>query len=286
MKKILLLLSLGFIYLNVMGQSGPGGVDVNDGSGNLKLWLRTDKNLQYNSLKDITEWVDYSGYNFTLTNSTVSPRFVGNTLNGLPVISFYAEDAGLEASGIIGSDLFSTQNNTIIFVKRSTSGSHWFNWVGDASNEVSFRLSSNKLVFDFNTTELTSTSDINDTYHILTSITNGTNQLTYQDGNSDGSIANGSSLNTALSSDLYLGSYDGTATNGWIGYIAEGIIFDKTLNTAEINLVENYLSAKYDLTISNDYYAGDDSGNGDYDVDVADSRGLALRRCGRYRRRS
>ena len=240
MKKIILICLIAALAFNVNAQTGPGGVGSNDGASNLKLWLRTDKNLQYNSLKDITEWVDYSGYDFTFTNSTVSPRFLSNTINGLPVVNFFSDEASLEALNVTGSSLFSAQNNTVIFVKNSTSGTYWFYWQGDASNEVSYRLSSNKSVFNFNTTDLTSTTDINGAYHILSNQTNGTNQLFYLNGAADGTQANGSSLNTGLSSDLYFGSYDGTSTNGWTGFIAEGIIFDRIINSAERILVENY----------------------------------------------
>ncbi|MGC9375014.1 MAG: hypothetical protein ACP5DQ_08250 [Bacteroidales bacterium] len=269
MKKIILLLLIGFFSISLYGQTGPGGVGNSDGSGNLKLWLRADKNLQYNSLKEITEWVDNSGNNFIFTNSSVSPLFKGNALNALPVVNFWKNEAGLEASSIIGSDLFSENNNTIFFVINSTSGSYWFNWKPDASNEVSFRLESNKSVFNFNDIELTSTSDISGSYHILSTYTDGTNQQVFLNGTSDGSQANSTTLTTTLTDNVFLGSYDGTATDGWTGYIAEGIIYDRLLNSAERTLVENYLSAKYNITISNDYYSGDESAYGNYDFDIA-----------------
>ena len=53
------------------------------------------------------------------------------------------------------------------------------------------------------------------------------------------------------------------------GDVSEFIIFDGVVNTAERLLVENYLSAKYDIGISLDLYAGDDVSIGDYDLEVA-----------------
>jgi len=53
------------------------------------------------------------------------------------------------------------------------------------------------------------------------------------------------------------------------GHIGEVIIFDRALNDAERIIVANHLSAKYNEPLAlNDKYAGDTSGNGEYDFDV------------------
>ncbi|GAB4527807.1 MAG: hypothetical protein Fur0018_13650 [Anaerolineales bacterium] len=52
--------------------------------------------------------------------------------------------------------------------------------------------------------------------------------------------------------------------------IGDYIIFSSALNDTEHILVENYLSAKYNVALSaNDVYNGDDALNGDFDLDVA-----------------
>jgi hypothetical protein len=51
--------------------------------------------------------------------------------------------------------------------------------------------------------------------------------------------------------------------------MAELIIFRKAVNNAERYIVDNYLSAKYNITIANDLYAGDNTANGDYDFEAA-----------------
>jgi hypothetical protein len=54
------------------------------------------------------------------------------------------------------------------------------------------------------------------------------------------------------------------------GDIPEVIAYTDALPDVERILVENYLSAKYDVAFSaNDVYNGDDSGNGNFDLDVA-----------------
>jgi hypothetical protein len=55
------------------------------------------------------------------------------------------------------------------------------------------------------------------------------------------------------------------------GQMAEIIHFNRELNATEFNIVNNYLSAKYNIPIdpSIDYYTQDDPANGDFDHDVA-----------------
>lgn len=53
------------------------------------------------------------------------------------------------------------------------------------------------------------------------------------------------------------------------GDLAEVIVYADALNSARRIIVENYLSAKYNLTVSNDRYDGDTPGNGDFDLNVA-----------------
>jgi hypothetical protein len=69
-----------------------------------------------------------------------------------------------------------------------------------------------------------------------------------------------------------LGEYFNHPTHGsraWNGDLGEVILFDRVLNAAERQVVENYLSARFAIPMAaNDHYAGDTPGNGDYDLDV------------------
>jgi hypothetical protein len=266
---VLGLISAGSICYS---QTGPGGVGTIDGTSSLKLWLRADKNVSYDNLKKIISWTDYSGNNIVLTSSGTAPLFASNSLNGMPVVNFNSDQAGLVKTGVQGSNLFSASKNTIIFVKQSVSGAYWLNWQSAPANQVSFSLSSGKEVYNFpdNTSgQLISSGSVNGAYNILSNRTDGTNQAIFLNGVQDATKANSLTLTTSASSNIYLGNYDGTDINGWTGYIAECVIFNTDLNSAQRTLVENYLSAKYSITISNDHYAGDNSGNGNYDYDIA-----------------
>lgn len=93
----------------------------------------------------------------------------------------------------------------------------------------------------------------------------------------NGAETNAASLNTPhILTAVGSGSYPGTSignyfayghpagARSWAGDIGEVIVFNRQLNLAETHVIENHLSAKYDIPLTaNDFYAGDDPGKGD-----------------------
>ena len=62
-------------------------------------------------------------------------------------------------------------------------------------------------------------------------------------------------------------SYSGRSFSG---EITEIIAFNETLNLAERIIVQNYLAAKYGISlVANDFYTQDDAANGNFDHNVA-----------------
>ncbi len=266
--------SLAFIYIllfsatSLFSQTGPGGVGTTDGSSNLSIWLRADKNVNYTSLDSVSAWDDYSGSDNDLVNSPKKPLVKQDYLNSLPAIYFASDESGLQRSDVDRADLFSADANTILFVKNSTSGNTWFNWSFDASNTVSFDLSGSSTAFNFANSSLTGSVDVTSGNNIVFSTVDGSNQYIYLNNTQDATQSNTNTLGSETAG-FYLGTNDGTASNGWTGYISEVLVYDRTLNSAERNILNNALSAKYDIALSaNDYYAGDDNGNDDFDFDV------------------
>ena len=100
----------------------------------------------------------------------------------------------------------------------------------------------------------------------------------------NGSQSNGSSTNVgelySHTGEIALGDMDagnsfknisGANNNGqpFQGDIAEFLQFTSALSDARRIIIENYLGAKFGISLgANDKYAGDNSGNGDYDFDV------------------
>jgi hypothetical protein len=90
-------------------------------------------------------------------------------------------------------------------------------------------------------------------------------------------FADGAALTVANSGNHHtsgwtLSSVGGRPNSGccgaWNGDIAEIVLYKRPLNTAEQQIVENSLAAKYGLATANEHYTGDDPGKNDYDLDV------------------
>jgi len=63
-----------------------------------------------------------------------------------------------------------------------------------------------------------------------------------------------------------IGHHYQPGNSGMKGYVTEFILYNYNLNNAQMNILNSYLAAKYGLTMSsNDKYAGDTPGNGNYD---------------------
>jgi len=254
-----------FPSLTFLGQTGPGGISNDNGVDNLTLWLKSDKNLSYSSSKRVNQWFDNSGYGHHFDSSATAPFYTQEALNGLPALEFNADSTGLERIGFDISNMLSADTNTFIFVKQSGSGISWFNTQGAT---LSFNLSSSNTEFNYGS-GLNGDSAIDDAYHIITGLKTAGEQSIYVDGAFDSQKSNTNSL-TLGNDNVFLGSADGTATNGWQGNMTEVLIFDRALDTTERLIVDNYLAAKYNLNLPTDYdkYAGDNPGNENFDFDV------------------
>ncbi|MFC2138655.1 hypothetical protein ACFLTE_10800, partial [Bacteroidota bacterium] len=267
--------------INMFGQNGPGGIGTIDGSSHLKLWLRSDQNVQYNELDTITSWTDYSGNSITF-DSTVGPTFYRDYANGFPAVHFRQAIEGMHVTNVDMTDLFSAEENSIIIVKYSNSGTGtrtFFNWEETAAtNLVRIDiLNSGALDLFYPNTEHLTTSGpaITGSLKIFSSIidipfTTDPDIEHFVDGTSNSSMNTHSSTDLSEgTADLYLGTPDGTATNGWTGYLTDLIIFDTIINTAQRTIIENSLSAKYNITLTGtDYYDGDAASRDDFDFDV------------------
>ncbi|MBL7933557.1 MAG: T9SS type A sorting domain-containing protein [Bacteroidia bacterium] len=290
LKHLTLFLVWGIISLIstvAFAQTGPGGVGT---STNNALWLKADAGTSTTSnATAISFWNDQSGngVNVTQTVSAQQPSFSTNVMNGFPAILFDNVNSSGANDKLIGPDasvLDNTSGYTFFYVTRPMN-------YGDAhvimskrtsvSVDQSFMLfyyTGNRLFVDIQTT--------NDRWSTAASYTTATNYigcLTYNGAVSTSSLRctfyneeafdkNATETSTLVpdnSSPLLIGTTDASDPRPFGGYIAELIIYREALNDARRIIVNNYLSAKYNISLSaNDKYAGDNSGNGDYDRDV------------------
>lgn len=269
-------------------QTGPGGVGT---SSTNALWLKADAGTSTTSNNvAISSWNDQSGnaVHVTQTVSAQQPSFSTSVINGYPAILFDNTNSSGQNDKLIGPDasvLDNTSGYTFFHVTRPMN-------LGDARVVVSKRTSvsvdqsfmlfyytSNNLYTDIQTTNdrfasvgsfTTSTNYINCLVYNGAIATSSLRCTVYRGETFDRNATESSTLVPDNSSPLLIGTTDATDSRPFGGYIAELIIYREALNDARRIIVNNYLSAKYDISLSaNDKYAGDNSGNGNYDRDVA-----------------
>ena len=270
--------------------NGPGGVGVTDGSSTLELWLRADRGVfsdsgcatAANSTDNVGCWKDQSG---SVANATQGipanqPVFTTGSINGQPVLTF-AGNQVLNSGSVTLSSLtvFAVFNASdsppyggMVYEhnNRSTGGTPGSNLVTSDTCTMTVNRSGSETTKNFapnwaedgDTRIVTQAYDGTHTGHTL-SINNAPQTLTDCNPSPDPGIA-------ILSAGAYIGAQAGNNCCGLNGDIAELIFFNENLPDVQKILVENYLSAKYNITLaSNDYYDGDTPPNGDFDLDVA-----------------
>jgi hypothetical protein len=286
---ILLFVLLVFSDTFLFSQTGPAGVGS---SANNVLWLKADEGTSSTTNSTaISFWNDQSGngINVTQTVSAQQPSIVTNVMNGFPAVLFDNVSTANQNDKMSGADsplLDNTNGYTFFTVTRP------MNLDGNARVIVSkrtgvsidqsfmlFYYTSNKLTIDVETTDdrFSSNTTYSNSVNYITSLTyNGaiaTASLRctlYNEETFDKNAVETSTLVPDNSSPLLIGTTDAGDPRPYGGYTSEIIIYREALVPAKRIIVNNYLSAKYNIPLSfNDKYFGDNFGNGDYDRDVS-----------------
>ena len=284
--RFLLLVILLLRLLPCDAQTGPAGVQ---NSATCVFWVKADAGTSSTvNLTAISSWSDQSGNGINVAQTTAAsqPSFASNIINGFPAVQFDNVNGNNDKMTAPDNSLLDNTTGYTFFmvtrplvldgaarcvVSKRTN-------VGVDQSFMHFYYTSNNFYTDIQTT--------NDRYSTATAFSINTNYIVTQQF--DGTLASGSRCKTYIgsalnvtasetstlvpdnNSPLLLGSTDANDPRPYGGYIAEVIIYRTALTTAPRVIVENYLSSKYNITLSaNDKYAGDNSGNGDYDFDVA-----------------
>ncbi|PIQ49168.1 MAG: hypothetical protein COW03_06415 [Cytophagales bacterium CG12_big_fil_rev_8_21_14_0_65_40_12] len=260
---------------SVIGITGPGG--VGQASSNI-LWVRPEELTIVADGTDITAWNDFSGNNRHLSqaNTSLTPRYYNNIVNGRPVARFEQADNRMVRNSFTG---FASNQISAFYVNRTTdSGEGLISYASLASDNDFLLFSSNSLQF-FRGTSTTSGVSFNNNVFNIAGATwqssdgatavwrNGTQSYstTFQTGTS---ITSGGTLAIGGEQDGVNSGYD--AAQAHSGDFAEIAIYNLKLNSTQAIIVQNYLAAKYGLTLaSNDVYFQDNALNGDFDYEVA-----------------
>jgi CSLREA domain-containing protein len=236
---------------------GPGGVGVPDGLSDLELWLRGDLGVVLTG-GAVSAWQDQSGnaHDAGQSYESARPAYRAAGLNGQPVLNFdndYLDLGDLSGDFPTAATLFvvSTITDTNYYGLYTTgSGSFWRSWNG-TSNLSPFRTT-----YDASYPASLPSSGS----HIYSLESSAATYELFHNGTSEG----------ALAASYAGGTAHRIGYNGLQGDVAEVIAYNTALNSARRTLVENYLSARYDVALAtNDVYTGDDAASGDFDLDAA-----------------
>ncbi|HYG20126.1 MAG TPA: hypothetical protein VD816_14410, partial [Ohtaekwangia sp.] len=268
-----------FLGHQVCGQTGPGGVGNKDGTGGQPenvLWLKANAGLSSTGGL-VDTWNDQSGnLNHAFGVGATRPSFVAAeaALNNAASIIFPA--GGTLHSLVIpdANNLDNDANLTAFYVVRPTTAG-LFNILSKRSGagvEQSYLFNTTVAPNRFRTQissgpNLSSGTYATSTNYFYSGVTAGASVSTFLNGNLTVSgAAPGVIPNSA--SDVYIGA-DGVLDN-FEGSITEVVLYRAALNAAQRQIIENYLSAKYNIafsTASNDVFAGDAPGT-DFDFDL------------------
>ena len=251
-----------------IGITGPGG--VGDATFN-KLWFLADNGTTTPAIPvdgtNITAWTDFSGAGND-ASTAASPQFYNNVINSKPVIRFiYANGDYLDYPGnfVINSTysvfaVASRNDNTNgrrvpIFGSPTNVANQFVNleWYDRPTDSPDLRFGPNANWATGNSMATTLNTQFNVPI-LLTGVFSAVyGKKIYENGTYRGGIANTNFI-TSMPDVPRIGFVNGNSASI---DIAELIQYKTTLNNAQRKIVENYLAAKYNLTISNDLFAYD-----------------------------
>lgn len=265
-------------------QTGPGGVGNSSNNG---LWLKADA-ISIGNGAAVSTWLDASGNGNHANQITTSanPLYQSTSaLNNMPVVRFDGLD---DEMAVADADILDNSSGITFYVvlrPNNLDGSAR----GILGKRVSYTVSSNYAYtyFFYGSNRLNLDVETqNNRFDAGTTFSNATNYILGWDfdgtkaGATRSRIRNGSEIirtATETSSSIQNSNQPmaiGALNVGYGTYLgadyAEIIQYNYYHNEIENILVNNYLSAKYNIPLAtNDLYDEDDALNGNYDFDVA-----------------
>ncbi len=274
----------------VEAQTGPGGVGNATGTSQPRniLWLDA-ASLGLVDGTPVEIWTDRSGNGFDATRTTANerPRFTTSVLNGRPVVRFDGVNDEMNLDASINSNANGILNRDYSFIvvaaRRTSLGNDGWLLYGSAGANANNNLyvgwrGNDPSQFRFSQFGATEIATGGSGY-----INSGVNQFGIFTGTFGQSMSpprrlyeNSSLIDTNPNND-FLSSWAGPELAGLQSAvdIAEVIFYQRDLNEVKIVIINNYLNAKYNLSlvgfdgVNRDRYAGDLPANGDFDYEVA-----------------
>lgn len=231
---------------------------------NNKLWLKADENVYSDAgttlaatTNTVQQWNDASGNanNASQGSAGNRPTYTTNVVNSLPALDFSGDDyIDPSTLGITGTGGFSifialqpTSINTNQYIIDRTTATNNLTSLKYASGNrfaVQKRTDGGAGLGGPESTTAANTS----TFQLVDYMrTRGISYEIYVDGSLEGTLADGDGDLTPPTPRI--GRHATNASRGLNGYISEVAIYNTDLNEAQRKIVENYMAAKYALTI-------------------------------------
>ena len=293
-----LIATLLFILFNHDAHSQTGPAGVGDLSSN-RFWYDANRINQANNTP-LATWFNYGGNTQTADQATAAnrPLFLTNQINGFPTVRFDGVNDYMDIASNTDIDNGGPYTLRTFFIAIRTGANVTNRQViyeeGGGSRGLNIYIFNGQLYFGgwnlvndgagspWGFSSINTAIAANTTY-LLSYVYNGNNLGTgniqgFINGNSFGTIPNVGLLynhNPGVLGAEISGSYYETgssAANGkyFGGDISEFIHYNTATNIAQRIIIENYLAAKYGVTLSaNDLYTMDNPGNGNYDYEMA-----------------
>lgn len=254
---LLTFVSSSLCSLNSVAQTGPGGVGS---STNNRVWLDAHS-LGLAGGTPISSWTDLSGNgaNFNQGTATRQPVYNETGIAGIPSITFdgindamtLGASPSLETPNLtyfIVYDRLGVTSDMLITSRYASSPNKWRTYANEGANTIINAQYSPTI----NWASLVDPAGAS----FLSSHITPANLRTYSQGNL--TMTRTAAYTTPTGSiDVTVGNKLPTGTGVYVytGEIAEVIIYNTALNPLQRILVENYLGAKYNMTIPVDHYA-------------------------------
>jgi hypothetical protein len=257
MKNLFTFITIFSVSTLIFAQTGPGGVG---NAANNVVWLNGDV-FTYSSIPSISSWTDQSGNGNDFLQATSSNQPARVTYSGFNALRFDGADylrkgaiAALNTNTntqYIVYNGYSPNHNGILYNGSFAESDQFFRTYRSAGGSIwSWVLNSGLGTVKNSTTNSSS-------FQIVSSVWDGAAETynSYKNGSSIGSQigANGNPTGN------YLNTIGAAANNAYRfdGDIGEVIIYNTTVNSAQRNILDNYLSSRYGVAISNDLYTHD-----------------------------
>jgi hypothetical protein len=276
-----LVLPYFFVFLGY-SQTGPGGVGSTDGTSTLKMWYNASSGVVTTGslVNVITNSAGVSALDLSEAGAQ-RPTLLPGAVNGFNTIRFSGSnrlETGLtlttsnfvtnQASSFMVNIAGNTTQRSSVYTTSPLSGASRFSnhipWAGTVYYDIGNCCGAAARL------QVPSLSGLTTSYSFWSYDANPTTgKQLYRNGTLLQSRVGTSSFTNHGSFRFNLGG-NTAGTNGFVGDVAEVIIYTTKINTAQRIIIENYLAAKYGLaSSSNDLYDEDNSLNGNFDYDVA-----------------